>query len=121
MATAPAAAVTLPGRNTGGAEILFGFVVEADKTHHRQVTPGIVMSVEERQLLRAVRGIVGRVQIDGDAISAMAQPLGVTPNYALGQELTRTIEFLYPNSVLETRQGRLRSQVATFDRIAIQK
>ena len=41
------------------------------------------VSVEERQLLRAVRGIVGRVQIDGDAISAMAQPLGLTPDHAL--------------------------------------
>ena len=46
---------------------------------------------EERQLLRAVRRIVGRVQIDGDAIGAMAQPLGVTPDHALSQELARTI------------------------------
>src|SRR5437870_12810112 len=79
------------------------------------------MSVEKRQLLRAVRGIVGWVQIDGDAIGAMAQPLGVTPDHTLGQELARSIEFLYPNSVLETRQRRLRSQIATFRRIAIQK
>ena len=61
------------------------------------------MSIEERQLLRAVRGIIGRVQIDGDAIGTMAQPLGVTPDHTLGQELARTIEFLYPNSVLEMR------------------
>src|SRR5437879_11812848 len=51
----------------------------------------------------------------------MAQPLGVTPDHTLGQELARSIEFLYPNSVLETRQRRLRSQIATFRRIAIQK
>jgi hypothetical protein len=50
----------------------------------------------------------------------MAQPLGVTPDHALGQKLARTIEFLYPNSILETRQRRLRRQVATLDRIAIQ-
>ena len=79
------------------------------------------MSVEKRQLLRPVRGIVGRIQIESDAIGAMAQPLGVTPDHALRQELARTIEFLYPNSVLETRQRRLRRQVATRDRIAIQK
>jgi hypothetical protein len=71
--------------------------------------------------LRAVRGVVGRVQIDGDAIGAMTQPLGVAPDHALSQELARTIEFLDPNPVLETRQCRLRSQVATFDRLAIQK
>jgi hypothetical protein len=67
------------------------------------------------------RGVVGRVQIDGDAIGAMTQPLGVTPDHTLGQELAHAIEFLYPNSVLETRQRRLRSRVATLDRIAIQK
>src|SRR5437870_13891543 len=79
------------------------------------------MSVEKRQLLRAVRGIVGWVQIDGTAIGAMAQPLGVPPDHTLGQELTRSIEFLYPNFVLETRQRRLRSQIATLRRIALQK
>jgi hypothetical protein len=79
------------------------------------------MSVEKRPLLRAVRGIVGRIQIDGDAIGAMSQPLSVTPDHTLRQELARTIEFLDPNPVLETRQCRLRSQVAAFDRIAIQE
>src|ERR1039458_1408130 len=79
------------------------------------------MSVEKRQLLRAVCGVVGRVQIDGDARSAMAQPLGMASDHAHRQELARTIEFLYPNSVLETRQCRLRSQVETIDWIAVQK
>src|SRR6266853_2406898 len=79
------------------------------------------MSVEKRQLLCAVRGIIGRIQIDGDAISAMTQPLAVTPDHTLRQELARTIKFLDPNSVLETRQRRLRSQSATLDRITIQK
>src|ERR1700677_2045241 len=53
------------------AEILFGFVVEADKTHYWQVAPRVIVMVEERQLLRAVRGIVGRGQVGGDAIRAM--------------------------------------------------
>ena len=43
------------------------------------------------------------------------------PDHALGQILARTIEFLDPNPIFETRQGRLRSQVATFDRIAVQE
>ena len=79
------------------------------------------MSVEERQLLRAMRRIVGRIQIEGDAVHATAKPLGVAPDHALGQELARTIEFLDPNPIFETRQRRLRSQVATLDRIAVQK
>jgi hypothetical protein len=76
------------------------------------------VSVEEGQLLRAVRGIVGWIQIDGDAIGATAQPLGVTPDYADGQGLAQPVEFLYPNPVLETRQCRLRRQIAALDRIA---
>jgi hypothetical protein len=76
---------------------------------------------EERQLLRAMRGIVGRIQIDGDAMSAMVQPLGVAPDYAAGQELAQPIQLLDPNPVLETRQRRLRSQIATLNRIALQE
>ena len=45
IATAPAAAITLPGH--GGAQILFRLVFEADETHHRQVAPGVVMVVEK--------------------------------------------------------------------------
>src|SRR6266403_6069691 len=121
MATAPAAAVTLPGRNTAAHRYCSASSLKLTKPITGQVAPGVVMSVEKRQLLRAVRGIVGRVQIDGDAIGAMAQPLGVTPEHALGQELAHAIAFFYPNSVLETRQRRLRSQGATLDRIAIHK
>jgi hypothetical protein len=56
-----------------------------------------------------MRGIIGRIRVDGDEIGAMAQPLGVAPDHTLGQELAQAIEFLYPNSVPETRQRRLRS------------
>ena len=82
------------GTQHGGAQILFGFVIEADETHHRQVAPGVVVAVEERQLLRAVGGIVGRIQIDGDAADATAQPLGMALDHAGGQRLAQTIEFL---------------------------
>jgi hypothetical protein len=43
-----------------------------------------------------MRGIIGRIQIDSDAIGAMTQPLGVTTDHALSQELACTIKFLYP-------------------------
>jgi hypothetical protein len=42
----------------------------------------------------------------------------VTPDYADGQGLAQPVEFLYPNPVLETRQCRLRRQIAALDRIA---
>src|SRR5271165_4080340 len=60
------------GAQHGGTQIRFRLVIEADETHHRQVAPGIVMAVEKRQLLRPVGGIVGRVQIQGDAADTTA-------------------------------------------------
>jgi len=66
------------GTQHSRTQILFGFVVEADEAHHRQVAPRVVVRVEERQLLRAVRWVVGRVEIDGDAARVPAQPLGMT-------------------------------------------
>ena len=36
------------GTQHSGAQILFGFVIEAHKAHHRQVAPAVVVSVEER-------------------------------------------------------------------------
>ena len=66
-----------------------------------------------------MRGIVGWIQIEGDAMSAMLQPLGVAPDYAARQELAQPIQLLDPNPVLETRQRRLRSQIAALDRIAV--
>src|ERR1700733_461184 len=72
--TAPTGAVTLPGRSTA-AHRYFGFVVEANEAHHRQVAPAVVVSVEEGQLLCAMSWIVGRIQVDGDATGVPAQAL----------------------------------------------
>src|SRR5664280_2625441 len=36
------------GAQHGCAQILFGFVIEAHKSHYRQVAPAVVVSVEER-------------------------------------------------------------------------
>ena len=69
----------------------------------------------------AAHGVTDRLQVDPDLVSAprlQAQPLGVTPDYADGQGLAQPVEFLYPNPVLETRQCRLRRQIAALDRIA---
>ena len=41
------------------------------------IAPGIVVAVEERHLLRAVRGIIGRVEVDGDQPGTVAEALGM--------------------------------------------
>ena len=78
------------------------------------------MPVEERQLLRTMRGIVGGIQINRHPISPPPQSLGVTSDYAKRQGFAHPIEFFNSYPIFETRQRRLGGQVATFDRIPIQ-
>ena len=47
------------------------------------------MAVEEGELLLAVGGIRGRVQIDGDAPGAPVQPLPVLGDHQLGQAVAQ--------------------------------
>src|SRR5580704_7991541 len=61
----------IAGTQHGGAQILISLVVEGNKAHHRQVTRVVIVAIEERQLLRAMRGIVGRIKIDGDQPGVM--------------------------------------------------
>src|SRR5271157_4300447 len=108
------------GAQHGGAQIRFRLVIKADETHYRQVAPAVVMSVEKRQLLRPLGGIVGRIQIEGDAAHTTAQALGMALDHAGRQRFAQTIEFLHSDGVLKTRQRRLRSQISTRSRIAVQ-
>ena len=49
-------------------QILLRFTVEGHEPEQRQVAPVVVVPVEQAVLLGAVRRVVGRVQIDGDAV-----------------------------------------------------
>jgi hypothetical protein len=100
--------------------LLFGFLIETDQTQHRQIAPVIAMPVEERQLPRTMRGIVGGIQITLHPIRPAPQSLAVTPDYADRQGFAHPIEFFDSDPIFETRQRRLGGQVATFDRIPIQ-
>ena len=61
----------IAGTQHGGAQILISLVVEGNKAHHGQVTRVVIVAIEERQLLCAMRGIVGRIKIDGDQPGVM--------------------------------------------------
>jgi hypothetical protein len=91
MPTAPKAAVTLPRSQHGGAQILLGLVVETDQAEHRRVAVAIAMRAKERQLLRAMGGIVGRVQIDCDATNTAAQPFRMALDDAQRQHLAQAV------------------------------
>src|SRR6516162_3651231 len=79
------------------------------------------MPVEERQLLRAMRGIIGGIQIESDAISPAPESLRVTPQDAPGQSLAHSIQLLDSYPIFETRQRRLGGEIETVYWISIQQ
>jgi hypothetical protein len=68
-----------------------------------------------------VRGIVGRIQIDGDQPGAMVQPLRMTFDDAFGLRRAHAIKLARTNRVLEARQRRLRSHIKSRNRIPVQQ
>src|ERR1017187_5854935 len=68
-----------------------------------------------------MRGIVGRIEIDGDQPGAMVQPLRMTFDYALRQCRAHVIKLARTNGVFKARQRRLRSHVEARNRIAVEK
>src|ERR1035441_2564898 len=115
--TAPAEPGAFPGRNTAATKVLFHLLIKGEKTNHRQVTVAIVVAIEKGELLLAVRGVVGGIQIDGDPTGATMQTLAMSCNDAVRQCFRHAQQFLTIGSIFKTRQGRLRSQVLAADRI----
>ena len=51
-------------------QVLLRFLIKGQKTNHWQVTVATVVAIEKGELLLAVRGVVGGIQVDGDATGA---------------------------------------------------
>src|ERR1700688_1764292 len=79
------------------------------------------MPVKEGELLGAMGGIIGGIQIDGDPVHPAPKSLGVPPDDTLGQSLAHAIQLLDSDRILETRHRRLRGQVEPFYRITTEK
>jgi hypothetical protein len=65
------------------------------------------VAIEKGELLLAVRGVVGGIQIDGDATGATMQTLAMAFNDTVRQRFRHAQEFLAIRSIFKTRQGRL--------------
>jgi hypothetical protein len=52
------------------------------------------MPVKERELLGAMGGIIGGIQIEGDPVNPAPESLGMPPDDAPGQGLAHAIQFL---------------------------
>ena len=76
------------------------------------------MPVEERQLLLAVRRVVGRVEVDRDAAHPPAQPAAMPLDDRRRQLAPQPIERNAPRTVLEPRDRRLRGQTRARHRVA---
>jgi len=74
---APAEPGAFPGRNTAATKYCSASSSKVRK-QPSQVTVAIVVAIEKGELLLAVRGVVGGIQIDGDATSATMQTLAMS-------------------------------------------
>jgi hypothetical protein len=76
------------------------------------------VAVEERQLLLAVRGVVGGIQVDRDPRGAPVQPAPLLRDHGIGQHVRHRVQLARAHGVLEPRQRRLRGQAESHERIA---
>ena len=77
----------LPRAQHVSKPILLGLLIEPYESGHRQVTPGVVVAVEERQLLSTVRRIVRGIELHGDALGFTAPASALPPITCLGERL----------------------------------
>jgi hypothetical protein len=75
------------------------------------------VAIEKSELLLAVRGVIGGIQIDGDATGATIQTLTMAFNDAVRQRFRHAQQFLTIRSIFKAREGRLRSQILAIDGI----
>ena len=103
------------------AQILLGFAVEAQEGQQRQVAPVVVVPVEQGVLLRPVRRVVRRVQVDGDAPRLPVQTAAMALDDPRRQLVRHAVERAAVERVLEPRQGRLRCQALTRNRVSVEQ
>jgi hypothetical protein len=102
-------------------QVLLGLVVEGHEPEQGQVAPGVVVAVEERELLLAMGGVVRRIEIDRDAPGAAAKGGAVLPDHEVCQRVPQPGQRQRAKRILEPRQRRLRRQGGTGERIAIEQ
>jgi hypothetical protein len=103
-----------------GDEVLPRLAVKRQARDERQITPVVVEAIEEGQLLRAVRLVVGDIEIDGDEANVSAPP-PMARNHRVGERVAHGEQHPRGGGVLEARDRRLRRQAGAVDRVAAQQ
>src|SRR3989454_11143932 len=60
----------IPWTEQRRTEILLALVIKGDERQQGQIAPRVIVPVEERELLRAVGRVVGRIEVDRDVAGA---------------------------------------------------
>jgi hypothetical protein len=102
-------------------QILLRFVVEGEKREERQIAPGVVVPVKERQLLGAMRWIVRDVEVDRDAAGPPAQPLALLIDHGRRQLAADAIQRAWADAILKPRDRRLRGEGLALHRMAVEQ
>ena len=100
-------------------KVLLRLVVERHRPDQRQVAVGVVVAVEEAQLLLAVGRIVRGVEVERDEPTAPSETTPVALDYRIGQRVGHAVQVRRLHGVLEARQRRLRRQRLPVDRVPI--
>ncbi len=88
--------------------VLRGLVVEGQGGDEGQIARGVVMPVEDGQLLLPMGGIDGGVEVDGDALDPPLEPALMLGDDGVGQRLPHRDHLPQADRVLEAREGGLR-------------
>jgi hypothetical protein len=78
---------------------VFSVPSSANGAHDGQIAPSIVVPVEKAQLLFSVRGIIGRIEIDRDAIGPASEAFGVVADNNVGQFDCEFVKILFRWSI----------------------
>ena len=103
----------------GRDQVLRPLAVEGERPNHGQVAPGVVVAVEEGELLLAVGRVVRGVQVDGDALDPLVGQAGlVVGDDHVGESLGEPVQVPGPDAVLEAGEGGLGGQRQPRDGVA---
>ena len=120
-AAGPAGGRRVARPQQGRAEILLGFVVEGEKREQGQVTPAVIVPVEEGELLGAMGRVIGGVEIDRDPAGPPAEPPVMPLDHARRQVAPHRVELLDPDVVFKPRDRRLRREGVARHRVTTEQ
>jgi hypothetical protein len=105
----------------GGKEELLRLVVEGEEAEQGQVAPGVIVGIEETELLFSMGGIVRDVEINSDPTAVLTQSPALAIDDQIDQRLPHPIKISRADGILETGEGWLGGQWIAMDRVSIEE